>query len=751
MEVVNMAGFGNTIDRRGFLRVTAGAAMMLPGLSFGAGAKNEVKRPNILWVSCEDTSPDLGCYGDKYAVTPNIDKLAAQGVRYENCFTHAGVCAPSRSGLITGMYPTTIGTHQMRCSGVPPANVKCFPEYLRAEGYYCTNDSKTDYQFDPPFTAWDESSGKAHWRNRAPGQPFFAVFNFTISHESQVRNHSKGMLDRIEKLGAQKHDPDKATLPPYYPDTPVVRRDMAQYYDVVTLMDQQVGDTLKQLEEDGLAEDTIVWFWGDHGRGLPRHKRWIYDSGIRVPLVVKVPEKWRKLAMPKNPDGPTGQALKPGAANDDLVAFIDFAPTMLSLAGVKIPGHIQGRAFLGAQKAEPREYIFAARDRMDEAYDLIRAVRDKRYKYIRNYMWHITRGQDINYMNEMPTMQEMRRLNAEGKLKGPQLQYFEPTKPVEELYDTKTDPHEVNNLVGKSKYKKVLERMREVHAKWARETGDIGLMPEPEFDEIKQPGGQVRKTAEPVFWTPNWPIKAGAEKTSRVTISCPTPGASIAYRIDDEGKSKGGWMLYAKSVWLREGQTLHARACRIGFNDSGEAMFKVGDNTPAKQPQTPDADPEHWRNKVAGEMLERLREIKALDGQGEKAIPQYSQALGDKHASVRYWAVIGLHTGCTSANDKELGVSALEKMLKDPAAVVRVAAAHALCDWGREKDALPILIEGLSATDKTDKARLYAVIALNKIGEKARPALPQIQAALKDSDNYVQRVAQTTLNRLENK
>src|SRR4030042_2617677 len=167
MEVVNMAGIANSIDRRGVLRVTAGsaAAMMLPGMSFGAGAKNEVKRPNILWVSCEDTSPDLGCYGDKYAVTPNIDKLAAQGVRYENCFTHAGVCAPSRSGLITGMYPTSIGTHQMRCSGVPPANVKCFPEYLRAEGYYCTNNSKTDYQFDPPFPAWDESTAKAPWRN----------------------------------------------------------------------------------------------------------------------------------------------------------------------------------------------------------------------------------------------------------------------------------------------------------------------------------------------------------------------------------------------------------------------------------------------------------------------------------------------------------------------------------------------------------------------------------------------------------
>jgi len=447
--------------------------------------------------------------------------------------------------------------------------------------------------------------------------------------------------------------------------------------------------------------------------------------------------------MPGNPD-----ALEPGIVNDDLVAFIDFAPTMLSLAGVKIPEHIQGRAFLGSQKAKQREYIFAARDRMDEAYDLIRAVRDKRYKYIRNYMWHLTRGQDIEYMNQMPTMQEMRRLNAEGKLKGPQKQYFEKTKPVEELYDTLNDPHEVNNLTNNPEYKNVLKRMRRVHKEWMKETGDAGLIPEPEFDEMKRPDGQYQKTAEPVFWSPKWQAGAPGKAARRITIACPTAGASIVYRISSGGETKTSWKLYKKSVWLMPGKVLHAKACRIGFKDSREVQFKFDDKvTTPKRPQTPAKDEQHWRNKLGQtDLLERLQKIKELDDQGDKAIPKYFKALSDKYASVRYWAVIGLHNNCQSSSDIERAKTTLGKSLKDPAAIVRVAAAHAMCDWGEEKEALPVLAEALK--DKTDKARLYAIIALNKIGPKARPFLPEIKTAVEDSDNYVQRVARTTLNQL---
>jgi len=440
--------------------------------------------------------------------------------------------------------------------------------------------------------------------------------------------------------------------------------------------------------------------------------------------------------MPHNPN-----VVKPGAVNDDLIAFIDFAPAMLSLAGVKIPKHIQGKAFLGSQKAKAREYIFAARDRMDEAYDLIRAVRDKRYKYIRNYMPYVTRGQDIEYMNRMPTMQEMRRLNAEGKLTGPQMQYFQPTKPVEELYDTQSDPHEVRNLAGEPNYKKVLERMRNVHTKWVKETSDIGLIPEPEFDEMKRPGGVWQKTTVPTFSV----VPAGGGASDYVTISCATAGASIAYRIS--GRSKTGWKLYTKQVLLKPGQILHAKACRIGFRDSNEVKFKLGDPVVVGPP--PVTTP-HWREQLdKTDLLERLRKIKDLDGTGKKAIPRYFEALNDEYGSVRYWAVVGLHNSCKGARDIRRAKAALNKMLKDESAVVRIAAAHAMCDWGEEKEALPVLVEGLK--DKTDKARLYAVIALGRIGEKARPALPQIRAGLKDKDNYVRRVTQATLKRLESR
>jgi uncharacterized sulfatase len=679
----------------------------------------------------------LGCYGDAYAVTPNLDRLAAQSVRYDRVFSHAGVCAPARSGIITGMYPTTIGTHHMRCQGVPPEYVKCFPEYLRAAGYYCTNNVKTDYQFDSPPTAWDECSNKAHWRNRPGGKPFFAVINFTITHESQVRNRSEAMMKRLDSLGpGERHDPAKAQLPPYYPDTPKVRQDWAQYYDLITLMDKQVKEVLDQLEQDGLAEDTIVWFWGDHGRGLPRAKRWIYDSGSRVPLIVRIPERWRKLARADDPD-----AVKPGTVNEDLIAFVDFAPTMLSLAGIEVPRHIQGRAFLGSQRAKPREYVFAARDRMDEAYDLIRAVRDKQYRYIRNYMWHLPRSQDISYMNEMPTMQEMRRLHAEGKLQGPQMQYFEPVKPVEELYDTSADPHEVRNLAGDPQHKDVLDRLRQVHDQWYRETADVGLIPEPMLDEMKWPEGKQEKTAEPVIVKQTGSAKQGGA----VTVFCSTQGASIACRIGGDPKSGVGWDLYIRPVHLKGGELLHAKACRIGFKDSDVVTFKLGDATSDK-PQATQTD--HWKDRLdATGLRQRLGKLKELDYQGPNATSQYVAHLNDGSAIVRYWAVVGLHASCRFPVDMTFVKPPMQTMLQDPSVIVRIAAAHALCEWGQQNLALPVLAEALR--HPADKVRLFAIVALDKLGERARPALAQIKAATQDSDDYVTRVAKTALARLE--
>jgi len=723
------------VNRRRFLQIVSGSVAgitMCGARVFGQERRNQ-RRPNFLWISTEDINPDLGCYGDTYAVTPNLDRLASQGVRYDRVFSHAGVCAPTRSGIITGMYPTTIGTHPMRCRGVPPHYVKCFPEYLRAAGYYCTNNVKTDYQFDPPATAWDECSGKAHWRNRPKDSPFFAVINFTTTHEGQIRNPGKETLERLGALPAdERHDPAKAELPPYYPDTPRVRQDWARYYDLITAMDKQVQEVLDQLDADGLAEDTIVWFWGDHGRGLPRAKRWIYDSGSHVPLIIRIPEKWRKLAMPGDPD-----AVKPGAVNDDLIAFIDFAPTMLSLAGVEIPRHIQGKAFLGRRKERPREYVFGGRDRMDEAYDLIRTVRDKRFRYIRNYMWFVWRAQTINYMDQMPTMQEMRRLHAEGELRGPQMQYFESRKPLEELYDTVADPHEVNNLAADPKCRDVLERMRGVHQQWCQETMDIGLIPEPIFDEMKWPGGSGERTADPVF------IKQTAGGT--VTIGCPTKGASVAWRIGGDAKSTTGWALYAKPVQIEPGEALYAKACRIGFRDSNVVTFKFGDPVARKLVTAPE---EHWADRLdLPSLRQRLMKMKELDFAGPNATPSFLPYLKDPKPSVRYWAVVGLHACAKYPADLALAKPAATTMLDDPSMVVRIAAAHALCDWDEERIALPVLVEGLK--HPTDKTRMFAMVALDKIGEKARPALAQIRAAVQDSDDYVTRVARTTLSRLE--
>ena len=531
-------------SRRQFL---GGAAAVAAAGLFTPAWGRDAKRPNILWISCEDISPDLGCYGDSYATSPNIDTLAAEGARYTRCFSVSGVCAPSRSAIITGMYPTTIGAMHMRSRAVPPPQVRCFPEYLRAAGYYCTNNSKTDYQFEPPFTAWDESSRQAHWRNRAKDQPFFAVFNLTVSHESSIR-----MPERRRERGGDRvppelrHDPDEAELPPYYPDTPVVRKDWATYHDNITAMDMQVADILRQLEEDGLAGDTIVFFWGDHGRGLPRAKRWIYDSGIHVPLMVRWPG-----------------VLEPGSTVDDLVSFIDFGPTVLSLAGVAVPAHMQGRPFLGGQKASARDYVYAARDRMDEAYDLIRAVRDKRYKYLRNYMPEVTYAQHINYMDEMPTMKEWRRLHAEGKLEGPSKIFFSETKPVEELYDTASDPHEVNNLADSPEHRDVLLQLRAEHERWRKRTKDLGLIPEPELMEGMRPGGKYETTATPEI------TQAG----STVKIRCATEGASIGYTT--ESGDGAHWLLYGSELNLERGTTLRAKAIRIGFNESTEAKVVV--------------------------------------------------------------------------------------------------------------------------------------------------------------------------------
>ena len=527
--------------------------------------QSSAPRPNILWISTEDISPDLGCYGDSYSITPNIDRLAGEGMRYINAFATAPVCAPSRSAIITAMYPTTIGSMHMRSKAVPPAGVKAFTEYLRAAGYYCTNNSKTDYNFEappsnrPPDTVWDETSNRAHWRNRADrNQPFFAVFNLNVTHESQIRLPDEQYKQNVIRLKpGELHDPAKATLPPYYPDTPLVRKDWARYYDNITAMDYLVADILKQLEEDGLAQNTIVFFWGDHGRGLPRAKRFVYDSGLRVPLIVRWP----------------GQ-LKPGSVSDELVCLFDLGPTALSLAGVPVPPHMQAQAILGPQKRAPRQYAFAHRDRMDEAPDIIRSVVDKQYHYIRNFHPDRPYAQYIDYMEQMPTMKELRRLNKDhlnaldpnyGKALNPvQLRFMSSEKPPEELYDVSADRHEINNLATSPQHQVILKRMRSALDQWQRETKDLGSVPELELRERMRPGGIWQKVAAPSV---NERVEGSSAK---VTLACATDGASIIYTTESGEKPR--WQLYTGEFTLKRPAVLRVKACRLGYLDSDEVV-----------------------------------------------------------------------------------------------------------------------------------------------------------------------------------
>lgn len=349
--------------------------------SAGPNVGSAADRPNVLWITSEDNGPQLGCYGDTYAVTPHLDKLAAKGMRYINAWSTAPVCAPARTVILSGMWAPSLGAEHMRSQVPLPDHIKPYPQYLREAGYYCTNHVKTDYNLAVNMReAWDAGSGKAHWNNRAEGQPFFAVFNFTTSHESQTRNK----IDDKHRI----HDPSRARIPAYHPDTTEVRKDWAQYYDRMTMMDRQCGDAIEELSNAGLDDDTIIVYYGDHGSGMPRSKRWPYNSGLQVPLIVYVPDKWRHFAPPD---------YKSGGSSDRLVSFYDLAPTLLSVCGVDPPAHMHGGPFMGQKEhiaAEP-QYAFGFRGRMDERYDLVRVVRDKRYVYMRHYMPHKIYGQYI--------------------------------------------------------------------------------------------------------------------------------------------------------------------------------------------------------------------------------------------------------------------------------------------------------------------------------------------------------------------
>jgi N-sulfoglucosamine sulfohydrolase len=532
-------------------------------------------QPNILWLVTEDMGAYIPPFGDSTIQTPNLSRLADEGIIYPNLYSVSGVCAPSRAAIATGMYPSGIGANNMRTGSntkqtglrayeaIPPGYVKMLSEMLRKQGYYCTNNYKEDYQFKAPVTAWDESSPYAHWRNRDKDQPFYAVFNFTETHESglfdpygfryiETRHYHEGDTTYTWKSGRMTEDETPVhvakdiqfPIPPYLPNTEVVRRDMWKEYNNIAEMDRQVGAVLKQLEDDGLLENTIIFFYGDHGGPYPRQKRLIYDSGLNTPMIIRLPGK--QLA---------------GTKDEQLISFIDFAPTLLSLVGVNPPNYLQGQAFMGKYTApQKRKYIHAAADRFDEVTDVIRAVRDKRFKYIRNYRPEQGYYLPLAYREQIPTMQELLRLRDEGKLNSIQAQWFRESKPAEELFDCDADPNELHNLAGNPDYQGKLDELSAEMDRWIEAIGDQPNLPEAELIEQLWNGAETQPvTADPII----------KYSDGKVGITCETEGASIGYRIiGEDGNVPESWTIYEGPFEVPQNTKLQVKAHRIGFNPS---------------------------------------------------------------------------------------------------------------------------------------------------------------------------------------
>ena len=528
------------------------------------------QRPNIVWITVEDISPTLSVYGDSTAKTPNIDRLASQSQIFTESFTTVGVCSPSRSSIITGMYPVSIGTHQMRTgkdvfgwgsrnydglsnaidvngdsiplhSVVTPQEVRCFTEYMRAEGYYCTNNSKTDYQFAAPVTAWDQNGDDAHWRNRDKNQPFFSVFNFDVTHESKM------WLHRNKPLTV---DPKNVPLPPYFPDTETVRNDVARNYSNIELLDSMVGDLIKELKSDKLLDNTYIFFFSDHGGPLPRGKRSHYESGLKVPMIIR------------NPYDISSRY------NDDPISFVDLAPTMLSIAGIEIPDYIQGRAFMGDKKNPvPREYIFGSGDRFDETYDRVRSVISKDFVYVRNYHKDRPAYKDVLYRKNIDMTNEMLKLYNDNKLNADQKYWYRQSKTKEEFYVRSTDPYSLRNIIDDPGYTNEIKKHRLALKKWQKEIEDIGALPEKKHLSYMWPEGIQPQTQKPKVV-----VKEGLLNIESLTL-----GSSSAYIISDLDFQPGlddGWKLYHRPVVVDKSY-LYVISTRLGFKDSDIVKIKL--------------------------------------------------------------------------------------------------------------------------------------------------------------------------------
>ncbi|MGI5128803.1 sulfatase family protein [Pseudonocardia sp. CA-107938] len=542
--------------------------------------------PNILWISTHDIGPHLGAYagvhpGAEQARTPRLDGLAAEGMRFDLAFAAAPICAPSRSAIMTGCFPTAIGTMHMRTKAVPPPQVRLFSEHLREAGYYATNNWFTDFQVPTPPSAFDDCSAHAHWRNRpTPDTPFFAAFHLLTTHESQIYLDDDAFARRTAHVpDHHRHDPATVAVPPYHPDTEPFRRSWARYHDLITEADHEIGVLLDQLEEDGLADDTVVVFWSDHGPGVPRAKRWLTDAGLHEPLIVRWPGR-----------------IAPGSVHRDVVHLMDLAPTTLRLAGVDVPAHMHGTPLLdadGAVVASPNTYAFGGLDRQGEMQDRSRTARDATHRYVRHYHPDRPPMQHCAYPDGLHTWQELRRLasaEAVQRAGGALPDLLTPlqralvaaAKPAEELYDLVADPHEQHNLAADPAHAATLARFRGALDGWLATYGDLGELDEDDLVATWRPGGTQQVTAEPrvagtvvecategavVVWTADAPA-AAAEDTAPLGEAIGTPVA--------DGRQ---WRIACPASPPPTDRPVWLKACRLGFQDSAEVLTNEGATT----------------------------------------------------------------------------------------------------------------------------------------------------------------------------
>lgn len=503
---------------------------------------------NIVWLVAEDQSPEwFPMYGDTTISLPNLEALSRDGIVFDNAYSPAPVCAPARSSIITGMYPTTLGTHNMRThapwrgqgnkpypnldipsySPLVPNGVRMFTQYLREEGYYCSNGPKEDYNFQKLTSAWDESGKEHHFRKRGAGQPFFSVFNFSVCHESQIWARGTDSLFV---------SPSQVNVPPYFPDNDTIRHDLAVNYSNLKRLDDQIGAVISDLKEDGLYDRSVIFFYADHGGPFPRHKRALYETGTKVPMVIKFPQN-------KNA----------GTRDTRFISFIDLAPTVLSLAGIKPPKVMQGVAQFGPfEVTDKPRYTFHASDRFDGVYDRLRAVRSERYKYIKSFDTTLSHALPVKYREQMPMMRELRRLYAAGQLKPEASRWLAPTKPQEELYDLQNDPHELHNLARSLELRDTLLHLRTVLQAWMEKTNDLGEIPEMDLIVKWLPQGQQPQLA---------PLEM-EEKNGQIRLISRKPDATILW------KSPQGslWNIYTEP--LPNTHSFEAKAERIGYQDS---------------------------------------------------------------------------------------------------------------------------------------------------------------------------------------